>query len=116
MSKLRGDGNGAVPPYVSLRGMSKGTEPGYLGISHRPFTPGGPGNANLKLASGVSADRLDDRKALLGSFDDLRRDLDTTGSMKGMDSYTERAIEMVTGGVVRTALDLKEGEGDRPGV
>ncbi len=108
VSKVRGDSNGAVPPYVSLRGMSKGTEPGYLGISHRPFTPGGPGNANLKLAQGVSADRLDDRKALLGSFDDLRRDLDTTGSMKGMDTYTERAIEMVTGGVVRNALDLKK--------
>ena len=108
VSKVRGEGSGAVPPYVSLRGMSKGTEPGYLGISHRPFTPGGPGNANLKLASNVTADRLDDRKALLGSFDDLRRDLDTTGSMKGMDSYTGRAIEMVTGGVVRTALDLKK--------
>src|SRR5262249_38764216 len=42
MSKLRGSANGEVPPFVSLRGMSRyGTEPGYLGIAHRPFTPGG---------------------------------------------------------------------------
>lgn len=108
VSKVRGDQSGAVPPFVSLRGMSRGTEPGFLGVAHRPFTPSGPGNANLKLAQGVSVDRLDDRKALLGSFDDLRRDVDATGTMKGMDSYTEKAIDMVTGGVVRSALDIKK--------
>ena len=108
VSKVRGDQSGAVPPFVSLRGMSRGTEPGFLGVAHRPFTPGGPGNANLKLAQGVTTDRLDDRKALLGSFDDMRRDMDTTGTVKGMDAYTDKAIEMVTGGVVRTALDLKK--------
>src|SRR5262245_1072961 len=39
VSKLRP--NSDVPPFVSLRGMSRGTEPGYLGISHRPFAPSG---------------------------------------------------------------------------
>ena len=108
ISKIRGSDAGAVPPFVSLRGMSRGTEPGYLGVAHRPFTPGGPGNANLKLAQGVTSDRLDDRKQLLTSFDDIRRDIDTSGTMVGMDSYTERAIEMVTAGVVRNALDIKK--------
>ena len=42
ISKLRGSGHG-IPPFVSLRNMSRGTEPGYLGIAHRPFTPSGPG-------------------------------------------------------------------------
>jgi uncharacterized protein (DUF1501 family) len=88
--------------------MSRGSEPGYLGIAHRPFTPSGPGNANLKLANGVSLDRLDDRKSLLASFDDTRRDIDASGTMRGMDSYTEKAIEMVTAGVVRSALDIKK--------
>src|SRR5439155_27339728 len=33
MSKIRGmDGRG-VPPFVSLRGMSIGQEPGYLGVA-----------------------------------------------------------------------------------
>jgi hypothetical protein len=106
VSKLRGDVGGSVPPFVSLRGLSKGTEPGYLGIAHRPFTPGGPGNANLKLANGVSEQRLVDRKSLLDSFDDTRRDIDAKGTMTGLDAYAEKAIDMVTGGVVRTALDL----------
>ncbi|MGL6075377.1 MAG: DUF1501 domain-containing protein [Fimbriiglobus sp.] len=108
ISKLRGDANPQVPAYVSLRGMSRGTEPGFLGVAHRPFTPGGQGNANLKLANGVNEDRLDTRRGLLEAFDDTRRDLDTTGTMKGMDSYTERAIDLVTSGVTRTALDLKK--------
>ena len=108
VSKVRADASGAVPPFVSLRGMSRGTEPGFLGVAHRPFTPGGPGNANLRLANGVTADRLDARKTLLDSFDDTRRDIDASGTMAGIDSYTERALEMVSAGVVRTALDLKK--------
>jgi hypothetical protein len=107
VSKLRAGESGAVPPFVSLRGMSRGTEPGYLGIAHRPFTPGGPGNSNLRLANGVTAERLDDRKNLLDKFDDTRREIDASGTMTGMDAYTEKAIEMVTAGVVRAALDLR---------
>ena len=108
VSKLRSSHSDAVPPFVSLRGMSRGTEPGFLGIAHRPFTPSGQGNSNLRLANGVTADRLDDRKNLLDSFDDTRREIDATGTMAGMDAYTGKALEMVTAGVVRTALDLKK--------
>src|SRR5438094_5220616 len=36
VSKLRSESAGPVPPFVSLRGMSRGTEPGYLGVAHRP--------------------------------------------------------------------------------
>jgi hypothetical protein len=108
VSKLRAAESGAVPPFVSLRGMSRGTEPGYLGIAHRPFTPGGQGNANLRLAQGVTADRLDARKNLLDGFDDTRREIDASGTMVGMDAYTEKAIEMVTAGVVRDALDIRK--------
>ena len=106
VSRLRSESAGSVPPFVSLRGMSKGTEPGFLGIAHRPFTPGGPGNANLKLANGVTMDRLNERKNLLDSFDDTRREIDAKGTMAGLDAYAEKAIDMVSGGVVRTALDL----------
>jgi hypothetical protein len=108
VSKVRGEASGAVPPFVSLRGMSRGTEPGYLGIAHRPFTPGGVGNRNLRLADGVTAERLEDRRGLLATFDDTRREIDASGTMKGMDAYAEKAIEMVTAGVVRDALDTRK--------
>ncbi|MFO0847772.1 MAG: DUF1501 domain-containing protein [Gemmataceae bacterium] len=99
---------GPVPGFVSLRGMSRGTEPGFLGVAHRPFTPSGAGMNNLRLANGVSVDRLTDRKALLDSFDDTRREIDARGTMAGIDSYTTKALDMVSGGVVRTALDLSK--------
>jgi Protein of unknown function (DUF1501) len=106
MSKLRGENGNDTPAFVSLRGMSRGTEPGYLGVAHRPFTPSGEGVRNLNLPNGVGLDRLEDRKGLLAGFDDLRRDIDATGTMKGIDSFTGRAFEMVASGNVRKALDL----------
>jgi hypothetical protein len=108
ISKLRSDGPNDVPPFVSLRGGgSAGTEPGYLGVSHRPFTPSGAGMANLRLASGVDTDRMDHRKDLLGKFDTARREIDASGTMKGMDSFAGRAFDMIASGTVRKALDLK---------
>jgi hypothetical protein len=86
--------------------MSTGTEPGYLGIAHRPFTSEGPGLKNLRPATGVDEARIDQRKVLLDGFDDVRRDLDASGTMSGLDSFTTRAFEMVSSGTVRKALDL----------
>src|SRR5262249_13462916 len=106
VSRLRNTSAGDVPPFVSLRGMAPGTEPGYLGVAHRPFTPDGPGLQNLHLAGGVDTPRQDDRKSLLARFDDVRRDIDASGTMTGMDSFTTRAFDMVASGVVRKALDL----------
>ncbi len=105
MSRLRG-GASDIPPYVSLRGMSIGQEPGYLGVAHRAFTPGGPGLANLSLPGGVSAQLSQDRQSLLQQFDDVRRDIDATGTMAGMDAFAQRAFDMVASGATRRALDL----------
>jgi hypothetical protein len=108
ISKLRSGGTNDVPPFVSLRGGgSMGTEPGYLGVSHRPFSPSGPGVENLRLVNGMKVERMDDRKALLGQFDSVRREIDASGTMKGMDSFTGRAFDMIASGTVRKALDLK---------
>jgi len=105
MSRLRAN-SGDVPTFVSLRGMSIGNEPGYLGVSHRAFTPDGPGLENLRLANGVTSERVGDRRHLLQTFDDVRRDIDATGTMRGLDSFTTRAFDMVASGAVRRALDL----------
>jgi hypothetical protein len=109
ISKLRGEASD-IPPFVSLRGMSPGTEPGYLGVANRPFTPDGVGFNNLRLASGVDTTRMHDRKSLLSSLDDIRREIDSTGTMKGMDGFTTRAFDMVASGAVRRALDLTREE------
>jgi hypothetical protein len=109
VSKLRG-GNTEVPPFVSLRGMSIGLEPGYLGVAHRAFSPYGEGVQNLRLAGGVTSTRMEDRKTLLANFDNLRRDIDASGTMKGLDTFATRAFDMVASGTVRKALDLNREE------
>lgn len=108
VSKLRGGDRPDIPPFVSLRGLTPGQEPGFLGVGHRAFTPDGPGLQNLKPATGVTNARLEDRKALLSSFDAIRRDIDGTGTMKGYDAFTARAFDMIATGAVRKALDLSK--------
>ncbi|MBM4068126.1 MAG: DUF1501 domain-containing protein [Planctomycetes bacterium] len=105
VSRLRGDANADVPPFVSLRGMTVGTEPGYLGVAHRPFHPSGDGLQNLSRPGNVDENRTGDRRNLLARFDDVRREIDASGTMHGLDAFTSRAFDMVSSGTVRRALD-----------
>jgi hypothetical protein len=107
ISKIRSGINQGMPPFVSLRGMTQGLEPAYLGVAHRAFSPTGPGMDNLRLAEGLTAERVKDRQALLAGFDRLRRNLDGNGAMEGMDSFTTRALDMVLSGSARKAFDLE---------
>ncbi|HKB36756.1 MAG TPA: DUF1501 domain-containing protein [Gemmataceae bacterium] len=109
VSRLRG-GNAAIPPYVSLNNRADWERAYYLGIEHEPFRVGG-GNFsepldNLRRCRDVSARRLENRKDLLHAFDTLRRDLDTSGALKGLDAFQARALQMVASGKVRDAFDL----------
>jgi len=107
MSKVKG-GHGDIPPFVSLRGMSVGNEPGFLGVAHRAFNPDGNGLNNLKLRNGFTTEGMDDRKQLLTSFDTVRRDIDKGTTMAGLDAFTGRAFDMIASGTVHRALDLKK--------
>jgi hypothetical protein len=110
VSRLRGGGS-AIPPYVSLNNRADWERAYYLGVEHEPFRVGG-GNFrepldNLGRRRDVSARRLDDRKTLLRAFDTLRRDLDAKGTLKGIDAFQDRALQMVTSGKVRDAFDIE---------
>jgi hypothetical protein len=112
VSRLRGAQQPDVPAFVSLRGLTAGLEPGYLGVGHRAFTPTTPAGPedvhNLRLATGLDLQTLDDRMSLLRSFDQMRYDLDASGTAEGMDLFNRAALEMITSGRVRRALDLNE--------
>src|SRR6185295_903531 len=99
VSRVRGL-QGDMPPFVSLRGMSRGTEPGFLGVAHRPFSPDGPGVQNLRMLPTVTPQRIEQRRVMLESFDNMRSEMDTNGTLAGLDSFTQRAFDMIaTGGV-----------------
>ncbi len=103
MSRVRGD-QGNAPAFVSLRGMSRGTEPGFLGINHRPFSPSGPGVQNLNPLANVTVQRQCERRSMLESFDGVRSDIDA--NINGLDTFTTRAFDMINSGNVRNALDV----------
>jgi hypothetical protein len=111
VSRVLGPKNRAVPPFL---GLSPDTghppygspgHPGYLGIAHAAFRPSGPSQQDMVLGN-LSADRLGDRRRLLESFDLIRRDVDHTGTMTGMDSLTEQAFNILTSSELAKALDL----------
>jgi hypothetical protein len=113
IAKLQGPVDRSVPPFVGLaantqhRPWSDAGTAGFLGAAYAPFKPDGPGMENMKL-NGVSLDRLQDRRGLLGSFDRFRRDIDSTGVMEGIDAFGQRALDVLTSSKLLDALDLSK--------
>ncbi len=109
VSRLRGSASG-IPPYVSLGNKPDWEQAYYAGLEHEPLRVGGgsPREAldNMRRPRGVSARRMEDRTSLLRTFDTLRRDLDGKGTIRGIDAFQERALQMVTSGKIRDAFDL----------
>ena len=113
VSRLRGPVDGSVPPFVGLaaptthRPWSDAGQTGFVGPAHGPFKPDGVGMANLVL-NGISTDRLDDRRQLLTSFDGMRREVDNTGMMAGLDAAQQRALGVLTSSRLLDALDISK--------
>jgi hypothetical protein len=101
VSRLQGPGPGGAPAFVSYNGSYTG----YLGPVHKPYRAEG---GDLKLVGGMTEDRLSNRTNLLASLDSIRRDLDSSHQMEALDSYTQRAVSVVTSGKVADALDIKK--------
>lgn len=83
------------------------TTPGELGAAYGAFDPSGGGQLLKNLQLALSAERLEDRKKLLSSFDTLRREVDRAGAIEGADRFQQQAFEAVTRGVAK-AFDLSK--------
>ena len=62
---------------------------------------------NMTL-NGITMERLKDRRSLLTSLDSMRRDIDITGAMAGMDVFGQRALDVLTSSKLLDALDLSK--------
>ena len=100
VSKVLGHLNTAAPPWVSYNGGPVG----FLGPTHRGYEPGKA--QNLRLERTLTADLVRERNDLRASFDGLRRDVDSSGQFAALDTYAQRATEMVLSGRMADALDL----------
>jgi hypothetical protein len=118
VSKIQGPVNRSVPPHLSLCYKTDhgpwgyDGDGGFLGISHAPFKlVGGKEEVSKKenmVLNGITLDRLNDRTNLRQAFDRFRRDVDSTGRMEGMDSFTEQAVGILTSSHLAEALDISK--------
>src|SRR5205807_5181864 len=109
VAKVRGPNQPGIPPYVGVPyAMSIGLRPGYfganyLGVPHNPFETSGDPNQpnfqvnNLQLTGGLTTDKLENRRSLLGHFDQFRRDADQSGTTQALDRFQQEAYDLVTG-------------------
>ena len=114
LSKLDGQVTPGVPSFLGLSpkcGHDQWGDPGasgFLGPSHAPFSPFRGGGKEDMVLKDISIERLADRKGLLQSFDSFRRDIDGSGAMKGMDTFTEQAFGVLTSSRLAEAFDLSK--------
>ena len=124
IAKHHGPNDPSMPPYVTfMKSRSHLAFAGYLGKQYDPFqgneaarlpiydlVGGNTGRMSggdlFQLPSGLNSSRLHDRQSLMREFDRLRRDLDQSGSMEALDTYTSKAIDMVIGQKAQQAFDL----------
>ncbi len=111
IAKVQGQIDPSVPAFVGLaaptqhRPWSDPGQAGFLGPSYAPFKPDGEGLDNMRL-NGVTTDRLGDRRQLLTSFDQMRRDIDASGIFESVDASQRRALDVLTSSRLLEALDL----------
>jgi hypothetical protein len=116
VSKVLGQKDPAVPANLSMvystghQQWGDAGSGGFLGLAHSPFgLVGGKSegvNAENMTLRDMTLDRLADRRNLLTSIDSLRRDIDQSGAMEGMDSFTQQAMGILTSSNLAKALDI----------
>src|SRR5262245_27719643 len=96
--------NKKLPAYVMIPRMVPGTGGAYLGRGCDPFeTIADPAKnsvfqiPNFALPAGVSVQRLESRRSLLESMDNLRCEVENSGQMAAMDEFQQRAWDVLSG-------------------
>ncbi|MFO0969046.1 MAG: DUF1501 domain-containing protein [Gemmataceae bacterium] len=110
VARIQGPVDRATPPFISLcytctHGPYNEPGSGFLGASANPFRPMGPARGDMIL-QGIAVDRLAERRSLLRGFDTIRREVDASGTLQGMDHFTEQAFGLLTSSRLAEALDI----------
>ena len=101
VNRLLGPTPAGSPTWAS----SNGSPVGFLGATHRAFEITGRGQ-ELGLNPSLTPERLRDRMALRQAFDGVRREVDASGQAAALDSFSQRAVDIVVGGRMAQAFDL----------
>jgi len=107
VAKYHGANNPLLPPYVALNVKDRThiAWGGYLGRRYDPFL-GDKALGLFKLPTGLTMERLESRHTLHRQMDHLRSEIDTTGSMEGLDAFGQQAYDLIAGAKAQEAFDL----------
>jgi hypothetical protein len=83
------------------------TSSGEFGATHQPFVPGAGGGAQADMTLSLPQHRLDDRRMLLTSLDQWKRQMDASESVGGMSEFQSLAFDVLRRGV-SDAFDLSK--------
>ncbi len=102
-----------LPAYVMIPRMLPGAGSAYLGVAYKPFeTQADPAVSgpfrlpNFELASGLTLERLGDRRSLRTNLDGISAQLDRSGHMEAMDRFSQQAWDILRSKAARDAFDL----------
>lgn len=103
---------GKLPPFITLtQAIGRFSETGFLGSKYQSFVTGGDPNANefrvggIVLPGGMTAERLQERRALLEAVDSMARLPDA--EIEKMSRYNATAYGLIMGDA-RKAFDLSQ--------
>lgn len=125
VAKHHGPNHPSMPAYATfMRSRSHVAFAGDLGKAFDPFVlnqavnglpildqvgvHAGRFTEARMFQSAVGYDRIDERRGLLKEFDQVRSEVDRTGSMAVMDRYGQQAVDMLLGRRMQDALDLSK--------
>lgn len=63
-------------------------------------------SVSLSLVGGLTIGDIQDRIQLLSRLDQVRREIDQSGSMEAMDRFRQQAVSILTSGQFAAAMDL----------
>src|SRR6478752_4025562 len=131
VGKLQATAADVAPPFVDLMQgrpfVRNSARPGFLGPTYGPFRPdistmfertlepamvgelarkGENHTTALALSQELSQSRLQDRTALRTGLDRMRGQVDRSGSMDALDSFTKQAVGILASGRFAAAMDL----------
>ncbi len=133
VGKLQATPADVAPPFVDLMQgrplVRNSARPGFLGPTYGAFRPDisqlferqledkmelelaakGDGHRTaLALSQGLSLNRLQDRASLRSGLDRMRGQVDRSGMMDALDSFTKQAVGILTSGRFAAAMDLSQ--------
>jgi hypothetical protein len=104
-----------LPPYILLGPPMRSGGPNFLGAAYGPLIVNGDPNSeafqvkDVSLPKGVDEARLDARRDLLKQLDRMQRITESPSDpVRGLDSYTAKAYDLVTSPDAKAAFDIKK--------